>query len=294
MTTDLENGKVRVTVTALDKNDEFLNFLSMSGSVVGPDMKPIDLKIRQTAPGRYVGEFDSPQSGSYFLMLNPGAGMAPILSGVNVPYSAEYLDRETNEGLIHGLASLPAKGTNEAGQVIEDKKGTGLPALLEFDTYRHNFAKATSSQDIWHLLMLVAACLFFADVFVRRVHVSFEWLPPLLGRVRDRILRREPEPVQVEVIERLRSRKAAVAAQIEERRAGARFEPPPDAPAPDIGTLSQGGEGQREKDSGGRGGSASPGVPPQSEAEKAADDYTSRLLKAKKKVWEDRGDEGPK
>ena len=115
VTTDLEDGKVRVTITALDKDDEFLNFLNMGGSVVGPDMKPIDLKIRQTAPGRYVGEFDSPESGSYFMMLSPGAGMAPILSGVNVPYSAEYLDRETNEGLLKSLAGVETQRLERAG-----------------------------------------------------------------------------------------------------------------------------------------------------------------------------------
>jgi hypothetical protein len=189
---------------------------------------------------------------------------------------------------------LQPKGATEPGQVIEDKQGTGLPALLEFDPYRHNLTKASSSQDIWHLLMLVAAYLFFADVFVRRVHISFDWLPTLMGRVRDKILRRQPEAAPVEMIERLRSRKAAVAAQIEERRAGARFEPSPDAPAPDIGTLSPGGRGQGEGDAGRSGETARPGVAPQKEAEKEADDYTSRLLKAKKKVWEERGDEGPK
>ena len=54
-----QDGKVRVVVTALDKDDEFLNFLNMGGTVVGPDMKPLDLRIKQTAPGRYVGEFDA-------------------------------------------------------------------------------------------------------------------------------------------------------------------------------------------------------------------------------------------
>ena len=41
--TDVEDGKVRVVVTALDKNDEFLNFLDIEGAAVGPDLKPIDV-----------------------------------------------------------------------------------------------------------------------------------------------------------------------------------------------------------------------------------------------------------
>jgi uncharacterized membrane protein len=293
--TDLADGKVRVTVTALDKDDDFLNFLNMGGNVVGPDMKPIDLRIRQTAPGRYVGEFDSPQSGSYFLMLNPGAGMAPILSGVNVPYSAEYLDRDTNEGLIHGLASLPTKGPNLPGVVIEDTQGKGLPALLKFDPYRHNLTKASSSQDVWHLMMLTAACLFFADVFVRRVQIGFEWLPPLLVKARDYALRREPQAAPEVTIERLRSRKAAISQEIEQRRAEARFEPQPDAPVADSltpdGTDAATG-GSRAADT--SRGPGQTGVGLQAEQPKDDEDYTSRLLKAKKKMWEDRGEDGPK
>ena len=294
-TTDLENGKVRVTITALNKDDEFLNFLNMSGSVVGPDMKPIDLKVRQTAPGRYVGEFDSPQSGSYFMMLSPGAGMSPILSGVNVPYSAEYLDRETNEGLLKSLAELKPKGS-EPGQVIEDRKNEGLPGLLKADTYRHNLIKASSSQDVWHYLLLAAACLFFADVFVRRVQFSFAWLPPMMGRVRDRVLRREAKAAPAETIERLRSRKAAISHQIEERRAAARFEPTPDALAPDLESLSPGGtaRGAGEKPATAKGSGAEtakpiPGHSP--EPKKEDDDYTSRLLRAKREARKDQRDD---
>lgn len=291
--TDLADGKVRVTVTALDKNDEFLNFLNMGGSVVGPDMKPIDLKIRQTAPGRYVGEFTSPESGSYFLMLSPGAGMAPILSGVNVPYSPEYLDRETNEGLVKALASLVTKGSGP-GELIEDRRGRGTEALLQFDPYRHNLMKASSSQDIWHLLMLAAAGLFFADVFVRRVQISFAWLPPLLAKVRDFVLRREAAPVPIETIERLRSRKAAIAQQIEAHRAATRFEPTPDAPAPGADTLGEIGGTAASAASGATLPTRKSTAPASAEQAEQEDEYTSRLLRAKKQAIKDRKDGGPK
>lgn len=289
-TTDVADGKVRVTVTALDKNDEFLNFLNMNGSVVGPDMKPIDLKIKQTAPGRYVGEFDSPEAGSYFLMLSPGAGMAPILTGVDVPYSAEYLDRESNEGLMKALAALVPKGSTEAGKLVEDSKGEGIDGMLQVDTYRHDLVKAQSSQDIWHYLLLAAGCLFFGDVFVRRVQVNFAWVPVVAGRMRDKILRRQPKPAPEQMIERLRSRKAAIAQEIDQRRAAARFEPTPDAPAP--GTLEpdmSAATGQPEKRS-----EPKPDPVKPTEGEKSDDEYTRRLLEAKKKArGQRRDDSGP-
>ena len=48
--TDVKDGKVRVVVTALDKDDEFLNFLNMSGVAVDPDLDDFDVKIEQSRP----------------------------------------------------------------------------------------------------------------------------------------------------------------------------------------------------------------------------------------------------
>ncbi|MEX2140003.1 MAG: VWA domain-containing protein [Pirellulales bacterium] len=277
---EIRDGKVEVVITALDKEDEFLNFLNMGGSAVGPDMKPIDLKIRQTAPGRYVSEFDARDAGSYFLMVSPGAGMSPLLTGVNVPYSAEYLDREPNDGLLKDLASLTPKGS-EPGVVIEDKTGGGIDALLEFNPFRHNLQKATSRQDVWHWLLLAGACLFFADVFNRRVTIDLAWTRPYLTRALDKVFRREPVAVPSATMERLRSRKAAIAQQLDERRAAVRFEPAPDAPtdgaalddAAGLSTARPKSEARPQQ------------IAPQAEQ---PEDYTSRLLKAKKRVWDER------
>ena len=86
--------------------------------------------------------------------------------------------------------------------------------------------KATSRQDIWHYLVLLACCLFFGDVFIRRVQVNLAWVPPLAGRARDCVLRRRPPPAAPPTMDRLRSRKAEVSGQFEQLRAAARFEAP--------------------------------------------------------------------
>ena len=282
--TDVEDGKVKLVITALDKDDEFLNFLDMGGTVVGPDMKPINLDVKQTAPGRYVGEFETKSKGNFFVLLSPGAGRTPIRVGVNVPYSDEFRDRQTNEGLLKSLAGLEPK-QGAAGKVIADDNPNDTPTqqmakLLEFNTFRHDLPPATSSQDVWPLLLLVGACLFFGDVLVRRVAINFDWLWPILYRVQDRLLRREPLVAPDLVMDRLRSRKAEVGDQLEQRRAATRFEPTPDAPAaaPSIEEQLQ---------------TPPPGEPkpaPKSDLgpEKEAESYTSRLLKAKQKVWEER------
>jgi uncharacterized membrane protein len=284
--TDVVDGKVRVVVTALDKDDEYINLLNLGGTAIGPDMEPRDLKMKQIAPGRYQGEFDGDDAGSYFVMLSPGAGQAPIQTGVNVPYSAEFRERITNEPLLNTLASLKPKGAGP-GKLIEDPEGRGgAEGFLKTNSFRHDLPKAISAQEAWHFMALVAACLFFFDVFFRRVTIKLDWLPPLAGRVRDRLLGRQLQPVRTETIERLRSRKAQIGEGIEQKRAAARFQPLPDA---STGTAALDAElkGTVPTDVPKRPAGSAGGMTPEEEQES----YTDRLLKAKKKVWEDRKDD---
>ena len=189
--TTSKDGKVRVTVTALDKNDDLLNFLNMSASVVGPDMSSQSIIIRQEAPGRYIGEFAGDQAGSYFLTVTPGSGRAPIRTGVNVPYSSEFRDRETNMALLEQLADMTPSG-GEKGQIIPGN-AAGATALTasETNSFRRDLAKQISSSDIWPLLVLFSSCVFLADVFVRRVNVGFDWLEPIWTKGKDLVFRRK-------------------------------------------------------------------------------------------------------
>ena len=276
--TDVEQGQVKVFVTALDKDEEFLNFLDLGGAVIGPDMKSREVQLEQTAPGRYVGSFPADDAGSYFLMLSPGAGQAPLLTGVNVPYSPEFRDRETNEALLANLSQLEPKD-GPPGMLIDDPTGRGDPkTLAQIDTFRHDLPKATSRQDVWQYALLLAGLLFFFDVFFRRVQVSFAFVPRVVGRLRDRLLGREPQAPPPEYMSRLRSRKAEVNEQLEQRRAAARFEPMSDQPA-DTSALEQelaAPEAQPERPA------ARGGLSP--EAQQEDESYTSRLLKVKKDV----------
>jgi len=281
--TDVKDGRTRLFVTALDKDDEFLNFLNMSAVAVGPDMKPLPVTFEQTAPGRYVGEFESADSGSYFVTINPGAGQAPIRTGINVAYSDEFRSQRTNTALLESIASLAPKG-GEPGQVIEDPDGQGdVETLVEaFNPFRGDLPKATASQDVWYLLVFFGSCVFFFDVFIRRVHVNFAWVSPLAVGLRDSVLRRERAPVETETMDRLRSRKAEVVECIEQRRSAARFKPETE-PSTDLDALEEEATAQKSTTTK-RPQSKKQDLAPEQEEES----YTSRLLKAKKKVWEER------
>jgi hypothetical protein len=283
---EVGDGEVRMVVNALDEKDALLNFRAMTGTAVGPDLKPVPMKIEQTAPGRYVGSFSTRDAGSYFVTVNPGGREAPIRTGVNVPYSDEFRDRRSNDVLLAELAAMVPKD-GPAGQLIEGPGGADdIDSLLAFNTFRHDLPKATSSQDIWHLLALAAACLFFADVLVRRVNVNFAWVSPLARRAWDFVLRRQPLPVKPEYMERLRSRKAEVEDRIAQLRAATRFEMPEKA---EIFPLPPGeGWGEGEPRSAVAEKPAPPALTPEQKEEEG---YTERLLKAKKKAWENKARE---
>lgn len=287
--TDVQGSKTRVVISALDADDEFLNYQAFTGSVIGPDMQPIHLDIQQTGPGRYVGEFDSSKPGSYMVMVMPGAGQAPIRTGVSIGYSDEFRDRETNTTLLEQMARLQAK-RGEPGKLLpplppvpedKDKVGQVLEPQLAVDPYRRDLPQAVSTQDIWPWLVLAASCLFFGDVFVRRVQVDFEWLKPAWQKFAEVVLRREHQQAAPETMSRLRSRKAEIDRSLETRRAAARFEPdaavPLDPSAMDVAQAQASREPQ-----------PSPRDAGEMKPEEPKDDYTSRLLKAKKKVWKDK------
>ncbi|MBP89628.1 MAG: hypothetical protein CMJ64_23440 [Planctomycetaceae bacterium] len=285
--TDVRDGKIRVIVTALDQDDEFLNFLNMSSAALDPELNAHELKIEQVAPGRYVGEMTAPKDGNYFITISPGPGHAPLLSGVNVPYSSEFRERETNMALLKALSELRPEG-GEPGTLIDGEfTEDSIDTLLTVDTFREGLPPSISSQDVWPLFLVFAASVFFVDVFVRRVTVSFEWVGPFLVWLRAKVFGAEDDDQPEERLDRLRSRKAAIAGEIDERRAASRFEPiMPEDGAPTVGAPDQ---VLRDAAGGETASSSSPQRPTSqlSPEDQEEESYTSRLLKAKQKAWKD-------
>jgi hypothetical protein len=281
---DVKDGKVRVVVTALDKNDEFLNFLQMSGAGSGPELENIDIQFRQEAPGRYVAEFPADKAGSYLMAINTGQeNAAPLLTGITVPYSAEFRERESNEALLETLASFKPKG-GEKGTKIEGGLAPGMidRMVQSVDTFRRTLAKAISSEDFWPIFLLIAAGIFLIDVFIRRVTVHFYWMAPAVAYAYNRVRGRQQDAAPDERLARLRNRKAAVSNQIDERRAAARFEPQPDG-------FTEPKDYEQVIQDASAGGAASeqprPQAPTQASGPQSEQDtYTERLLAAKKKA----------
>lgn len=275
--TNAKEGRVQIVVNAMDANDQFLNFLDMNATAIGPDLKPITVPLRQQAPGRYVGEFTPEMSGSFMVSVNPGAGKATITTGVTVPFSDEYRVRQANLRLLEQIAGQKPTG-GESGKLLPALEATALDEVLEIDTYREGVPRAKSLQDIWPLAVLLGASLFFADVFVRRVSLDLgaplRWMAT---RLRNRGTT-ELDQKRQQSLDQLRSRKSNVSDELERQRAAVSLEiPEPSADAPKATDVF----GKDEAKTAGPAKAPSPSSGMSSEEEKS---YTSRLLEAKRQA----------
>jgi hypothetical protein len=271
--TNVRDGRTQIVVTAMDANEDFINDRAMSAWAMAPKGR-VDVQLEQTAPGRYVGEFPSDDAGTYLIAIDPGGGAAPIRTGVNVGYSPEYRDHETNLPLLESRARGAAGGRGTGEVVVGGFTGAEDDERAA-SSFRHDLPAVKSSQPIWPWLVVAASCVFWADVFVRRVQLNLAWLPPALGRLRDRVLRRTPVAAPVETMRRLRSRKDEITDRIASQRA-ARFEddrdPSSQPEGPPVIAAQASTTTPRRP--------AAPAAP--TEEQQGPASYTERLLQAKK------------
>jgi uncharacterized membrane protein len=231
LATSVREGEVQVVVNALSKEDTFLNFLDMNATALGPDLRPIPLRMKQTAPGRYVGSFPGDQAGSYFVNVLPGPGATPLTTGVTVPYSEEYRVRESNEALFQSLAALKPEG-GEAGRVTPPLGARPSEELIDWDTFRGGLPLARSIRDAWPWFVLLGCVTFLGDVFVRRVSVDFGWLGKAVEKLRGK--ENAKDSATTARLDTLRRNKEAMGESIQRRRASVRFEPTSTDVASDV------------------------------------------------------------
>ena len=296
MTLRREDGKVKVLVDALDKRQQFLNFLQIQGAVVRPsgaagvgDQNSAEpenqLKLVQTAPGRYEATIaDTEARGNYFVSLaysGPDGSKGIVSSGVSVPYSEEYKELRSNQDELESLARITG------GSVYDWKSRNDVIDMQSTVAANNPFRRdewtkpASGYQDIWPQLLAAAAFVFLADVGVRRLAPDFG---AILARLRPAKaadsrsnepgahlgrLKATKEQAQQEQPKRRDSASDADFAQRLARQAEAR----PSAEST-TGTMSR----------------PSPELPASQPASaKPADQlsYTERLLAAKRKGWQD-------
>lgn len=269
-----QNGKMRVTV--IDNRDREARarkplgtIKATIGSSGSSDSKEITLE--PVSAGVYEGFVETAQAGNYSVAASmvlpdkdgPG-GLRSVIVGrgaMAVPYSPEFATVEDNAGLLERLAQVTG------GRVL-DEKSFGKDNL-----FLHEGSYARRLQPIWHWLLFCAAVMLVIDAAVRRISVD----PMVIAQRTKKMVQEMSGPKELaetsqEYLGRLKKGKADAGVIVAEpivvtNIATRKFEAPTDFVAT-----------EEKKD-------AAPTTPkPAAPKPMEADDFASRLMKAKKKA----------
>jgi hypothetical protein len=168
---DIDKGRGKITVEAVDPSGNFINFLNPKARLVTPKLRGLDLPLEQTGPGRYEAEFDARDLGTYLINIRTQRGSKTVsqITGATLPYSPEYNAVGSDLFLL--------------SQIAEQSGGEQVEADKVFTRQR---TPARMPQDLWLPLLMAAACLFPLDVAVRRLMWGESELRSLQDRVRNR------------------------------------------------------------------------------------------------------------
>jgi Mg-chelatase subunit ChlD len=186
LSTENRDSAIHVVASALDREDNTINYLNLVGTAILPNGQPQDFSFQQDAPGRYTAMLPAEEPGNYFLAVSDAHGSAPVRTAVNVASTAELQKLTSYDGFLAELAEGKPKD-GEPGKLIQAPGGIADTAgLTKTDVFRPGIAPAKSRSPMWPVILITTSLIFFADVFCRRVHVSFDWISPLLARLTSR------------------------------------------------------------------------------------------------------------
>jgi Mg-chelatase subunit ChlD len=163
MSIEIEGETAHLMLDAQGQNGDFLNDYRVEVSIVAPDGEAQSTSLRQTAPGRYEGEFVPAEQGVYLIHLSGQAGEGEggetfsETAGWALSYSPEYLRLESDPDLLMRLAML----TN--GKVASPD-----PA----NAFSHDLKGSRASRPAWPWLLLAATLLFPVDIATRRLIIT--------------------------------------------------------------------------------------------------------------------------
>jgi uncharacterized membrane protein len=297
--TRFRDGKVHVTLDASESKQPLdAEGVDVEVTVTTPGQKGDTarrLKFERKGPDSYEAEFPAEESGSYFLnghltrrvkSTKDGQDvwkqeiLDSVRSGVTVPYALEFADMETNSPLLERLREITG------GKTFADNDRVLADAARAGDVFRRGAVASPTLLPVWHWLLFLSALTLLGDVAVRRIAVepneAIAWARRSWERLRGQAT---VTSAPAEFIERLKSRKAQIDESLERERAERRFDvanapaaaPPSSAVTPSTEPAAATPPAHEPK----------PGLAPD-KAQPPPEDYASRLLKAKKKVWEER------
>ena len=206
---DVRGRNVILSAEAVNAEGEFIQFDSIRGRVIDPEMNASDLDLTQVGPGQYRANFEVGPSGSYLVNVQYSRSGGEKKTGlvqtvVNVPYAPEFEDMTDNEPLLRQVAII-----------------TGGRVLPRDPTKADLYSRAGVSfpQSPWPLtrplLMIVWLALFLLDVAVRRIAVDLRAAWRRAAALVRRIRRRRSESDKT--LDQLKARRRSVRQQLDER-----------------------------------------------------------------------------
>lgn len=157
------NGQqASLSVDAVNDLGQFLNNAEVEVTRIDPRLRREKSLLRQTAPGRYATDFETPRAGAYHLEVALKQNDQVIYRqsrGMMVGYSDELRIRPTNETLLRSIAE--ASG--------------GTYALEPENVFDHRHEAAHRPTPLWPYLLTAALVLFVLDVALRRIDFSLHW-----------------------------------------------------------------------------------------------------------------------
>jgi Ca-activated chloride channel family protein len=151
-----------ITIDAIDPAGRFLNQAATELTVIDSGLGRKQIKLEQTAPGRYTGRFETTAQGAYHLELTQsveGTVVAQQSRGIAVGYPAELRLRPSSGESLANLARMTGGEANVSpGQVFADHGET-----------------ARRPRPLWPQLLTAAILLFLFDVAFRRVDLTTLW-----------------------------------------------------------------------------------------------------------------------
>jgi hypothetical protein len=165
MKTEVVGGQVHAVVDAFTVDERFDNDIESKLYVMGPEPggDRREVKMKQTAPGRYEADFQLDKYGSFLLRAEhmkakPNGDLTQVgvsYGHVSNPYPREYASFEPD---IERLERAAAAG---GGAVDAEAKAPFDPGNEKIVYY----------EQLWHRFIFAAILMFLLDLLVRRVRI---------------------------------------------------------------------------------------------------------------------------
>jgi hypothetical protein len=140
--------------------------------------------MKQTSPGRYVAEFETPLSGAYHLNMTQKTSGGTLLHqqtrGLIVGYPDELRLFPTNIELLKTLATATGGRFDPTPEEIFGADSTS-PDQKSLGQQPAPPRTAQRTTPLWPYLLTAACLLFVLDVALRRIDFSLWW--PWRGRM---------------------------------------------------------------------------------------------------------------